>query len=578
MKKTLVTCLAIVAVFALAGSASAIVCTIDQRPAATLLVPYFQVAFNSDGSITTGPGAFDTILTIGNASSAPMIAHVSVYNDRSTLVLDFNVALTGFDIQAMSIAQALAGNLPVTPVSKTHAPPVITTLANDPCLRNPAALPTTGHSRIDTFMRIRPVCSYLASGQNPSCVNTADPNDPTLATTMYSSPAWPAYNGTAGAFATNVLGSLDGGPGGNGSLGCKTPAAAPIVGPLRGYIVVDHVNYCTISDPSSTSYYNLDAIGMENNLFGEIIFTSGSGTPTIGVSTVNIEASRVFSTTAAWGIVGNVTVGGGGYANQTNATRERTFYARYWAPTGITRPNSNTTAFGTPDVAPYTGPATPWDQGSGDEREPTGLKFATRYFETTSGAVVSYFRVWRASAGLLNDLTGNLTTGAKDQSCTVVEPSIFLTFFDEDENTVTQAGTQPCPSPCSVPPPSPLNFPFETQRLRANSFTLPAPYPAGTNVGWMSASFVNLGSSIANFGGLLDQAWMDYEFIGAGAFYNASIPGTQLDPSTCHPLLIPLTNTGGGGGAIFVPDILTDPVTPGGALGTNLNPATGTGP
>jgi hypothetical protein len=42
MKKTLMTCLAIAALFAVAGSASAITCTIDQRPAATLLVPYFD--------------------------------------------------------------------------------------------------------------------------------------------------------------------------------------------------------------------------------------------------------------------------------------------------------------------------------------------------------------------------------------------------------------------------------------------------------------------------------------------------------------------------------------------------------
>ena len=46
MKKTLLTCLAIVAVFAIASSASAVTCTIDQRPAATLLVPYFQVSYD----------------------------------------------------------------------------------------------------------------------------------------------------------------------------------------------------------------------------------------------------------------------------------------------------------------------------------------------------------------------------------------------------------------------------------------------------------------------------------------------------------------------------------------------------
>src|SRR5262249_40686336 len=152
---TLITCMAIVALLAIASSASAIVCTSDQRPASTLLIPYFQVAVNTDGSTTTGAGALDTIVTIGNASGAPMIAHVSIYNERSTLVLDFNVALTGFDVQAMAMSQVLSGNLPQTPVSKLHVKPDVTVLSNDPCLRNPAALPAIGTSRVDTFMRMR---------------------------------------------------------------------------------------------------------------------------------------------------------------------------------------------------------------------------------------------------------------------------------------------------------------------------------------------------------------------------------------------------------------------------------------
>ena len=128
MKKTFVTCMVLVALFAIAGSAGAITCTVDQRPAATLLVPWFQVTFNPDGSpqtTTTTNGtslvpALDTLVTIGNASSAPTIAHVSVFNERSFLVLDFNVALTGFDIQAMSMAAVLSGNLPSTPITQ-HA-------------------------------------------------------------------------------------------------------------------------------------------------------------------------------------------------------------------------------------------------------------------------------------------------------------------------------------------------------------------------------------------------------------------------------------------------------------------------
>ena len=539
MKKTLLTCMAVIALFAIASSASAIVCTIDQRPAATLLVPYFQVAFNSDGSITTGSGSFDTLVTIANASSAPMIAHASIYNERSTLVLDFNIALTGFDVQAMSMAQTLSGNLPQTPVSKLHARPDVTLLAPDPCLRNPLATPIAvfGGSTA-SFMRIRPAAAGSAS------VNTADSNDPILATTLYPNPAWPA----GGTFAAQVLSSLDSSV---GSLGCPTAPSFPLSGVIRGYMVIDHANYCTISDPSQGAYYNLDAIGMENNLVGEIIYIAGSGIPTVGVSTVNLEASKVFGALTPW--AGGQ---GGGYFDQTNATRERTFYARYWSPSGIARPNPNTAAF--------TAGGGTWNQGFGDEREPLGLKFAVRYFE--GNGTTSYLRVYRSSAGTLTNLNGS--------SCAAVEPSVNLSFFDEDENGIVPAGQPPCPSPCTIPPPSTQNFPLETQRTRVlGNFSLPPAF-AGAQVGWMAASFVNLGVA-GNFGGLLDEAWMDYEFQSATAFVNSSIPGSQLDPSTCHPLLIPLA---GGGGAIQVPDALTNPVTPGGQAGTLTNPATATGP
>src|SRR5262245_26418730 len=85
MKKTFLTCMAVLALFAIAGSAGAITCTIDQRPAATLLVPRFAVSLNGDATIKRGtPDSVDTLLAIGNASIAPMIAHVSVFNARST--------------------------------------------------------------------------------------------------------------------------------------------------------------------------------------------------------------------------------------------------------------------------------------------------------------------------------------------------------------------------------------------------------------------------------------------------------------------------------------------------------------
>jgi hypothetical protein len=39
-------------------------------------------------------------------------------------------------------------------------------------------------------------------------------------------------------------------------------------------------------------------------------------------------------------------------------------------------------------------------------------------------------------------------------------------------------------------------------------------------------------------GGVFDQAWVEYDFQGQGAFLSASAPATQLDPTTCVPLSV----------------------------------------
>ncbi|HEX9303867.1 MAG TPA: hypothetical protein VGA31_05395 [Thermoanaerobaculia bacterium] len=459
MKKTLMTCLAIAALFAIAGSASAITCTIDQRPAATLLVPYFEATFNPDGTpLGTGTDARDTLVTICNASSAPMIAHANVFNERTELVLDFNIALTGFDCQSMSMARTLQGFLPATPVTTAHS-----ASANDACQRNPNAGVYSPPVVTGEYLRIRPV-------------DTATDLDNTLATTLYPQPAWPAGSD----FAFGVLDSLDAT---DDSIGCGG-VDGTITNPIHGYMVIDHANYCNLSNPSDPLYYSRDAIGMENNLFGEVIFTSGSGLPTFGNSTVNIEADP--------SLAGDVD------------TDIRTFYHRYVGTDVLCSPG-NCPLFVT----------NPWNEGIGDQREPLGLKYAARWFNT--GSVTSNLNVWRASSGSLTDL---LDGG----DCDTVEPVVTLSFYDEDENTVLSGV---CPSPCRAPS---FNFEFETQRRAISTFSGSLPAFA---VGWVSMSFFN---SAGPNGGRFDQAWVEYDFEGPSAFISAGQPATQLDPSNCNPL------------------------------------------
>jgi hypothetical protein len=457
MKKTLMTCLAVVALIAIASTAGAITCTIDQRPAATLLVPYFQVSVAADDSIiSTGPGARDTLVTIGNASSAPMIAHVSIYDRYSVLRLDFNIALTGYDIQAMRMSDVISGILPVTTDSDGH----------DTCQEygsNTVGKGAAVYPDPEGFIRVKPL-------------SPTSPQDNVLATTNYPVPAFGPGLGVIKNLADEC--------------GDRQLLAT-------GYMVIDHANYCNLSDPTDSAYFFNDAIGNENNLWGEIIFTSGEGLPTYGISTVNLEADNTLLSAA------------GDYLND-DGPPVRTFYARYWEPNADDILCSNCAGGAERDLNLNA----PWDYGYGDGREPLGLNWAVRWFDlTSSGILTTNFQVWRSS----------YTISGKDSWCKdgLEEPTVTLTFFDEDENTTTQGV---CPSPCTQPT---FNFPWETQQRNITSFS----HPLNAAAGWVDMSFVN-----NNDGDILDQAWVGYAFEGSVALESVLIPGTQLDPSSCNPL------------------------------------------
>ncbi len=90
--------------------AEAEMCSLDVVPAATLLLPYFEVDLDAEPG-----GGVNTVFTVHNALPSPTIAHVSLWTDWSQPVLDFDIFLTGYDVQVVDLYDALVdGNLPVT--------------------------------------------------------------------------------------------------------------------------------------------------------------------------------------------------------------------------------------------------------------------------------------------------------------------------------------------------------------------------------------------------------------------------------------------------------------------------------
>jgi len=85
---------------------------IASQPAATLLLPYFEVALGKKPG--SKPKGVDTVFSINNASASAVVAHVTIWSDLGVPVANFDVYLTGYDVQTVDLAEVLAGRLPVT--------------------------------------------------------------------------------------------------------------------------------------------------------------------------------------------------------------------------------------------------------------------------------------------------------------------------------------------------------------------------------------------------------------------------------------------------------------------------------
>ncbi|MFN7961486.1 MAG: hypothetical protein U0002_09460 [Thermoanaerobaculia bacterium] len=106
MRKTSVLALALL-LLAGASVARAEIGTIDNVPAATLLLPYFEVDLDNADGVTT-------LFSINNASATAVLP-VTLWTDLSVPTLDFNVYLTGYDVQTFNLRDLFTtGSVPRT--------------------------------------------------------------------------------------------------------------------------------------------------------------------------------------------------------------------------------------------------------------------------------------------------------------------------------------------------------------------------------------------------------------------------------------------------------------------------------
>lgn len=236
-----------------AAPSQAGVCNQDVNPAATLLLPYFEVDLDSpDGS-----GA-NTIFSINSAVADAALAHVTIWSDLSVPVLDFNVYLTGYDTQVIDLYQLI---------------------------RN-GQLPQTASDGQDPLDLISPQGPFSQDINFANCVGHFPP------TTL------PA------PFLTYLRESLTGKPVALIGGLCSGRDLGDNI--ARGYITVDTVNNCTVRFHTDAGYFPSTPGGVadvtnQNILWGDYSYVHRSRGRSEGNTLVHIEASSTSPETSTPG-------------------------------------------------------------------------------------------------------------------------------------------------------------------------------------------------------------------------------------------------------------------------------------
>lgn len=240
----------------------------------TLLLPYFEVNLAKTDGMTT-------VFTIGNTSATAILAHVNVMTDVGVLALGFNVYLTGYDIQTINLRDIINGVLPRTA--------------------------SAGQDPQDTISN---------KGDLSQDINFASCNG------QLPPPALPAN------YLTHIKNSLTGKGttfyGGN-CVGLNYGDSV-----ARGYVTVDTVNNCTLTDPNNAFYYAFDTTPQQNVLWGDAYFLDtrnkvARAAPIVSVSG-NLLNDPLVSTPGNYTFYGRYVGWNAGDHRQSLAT---TFAARY---------------------------------------------------------------------------------------------------------------------------------------------------------------------------------------------------------------------------------------------------------
>jgi hypothetical protein len=237
-------------------------CRVANQPAATLLIPYFEVDL-------ADPSGQTTLISVNNASAKSTLARVILWTDWGVPTLAFDVFLTGYDVQTLNLRDLFQGNLPNT----------------GPDASNNGLLSQT--STATTFD------GCFDSGPNGVAPKLAAADLNYLRAAHTGQPV-AAASGTAPA---QCAGSLSG----SSSIDANRGPNVAV-----GYVTVDAVNRCSprtvgslVNTPANGTYFAARGTGLasdDNVLWGDYTYLNTKRNTSNGQSAISIVADPdVFS-------------------------------------------------------------------------------------------------------------------------------------------------------------------------------------------------------------------------------------------------------------------------------------------
>jgi hypothetical protein len=226
------------------GPVAADLCTIEATPAATLLLPYFEVDIDD-------PNGIDTFMSINNASPGSVLTHVIVWTDMSVEALDFNIYLTGYDVQTFGLGLAIRNGV----------------------------IPRTGDAN-----SVSPRGAF--SDPHPGSQSAVD---------LGSCPSFMPYTNPAldEDFLEHLQSILTGGPSAIYNGRCGGIDHGDNI--ARGYVTVDVVEDCSLLTPCDPGYFNgyfsdTDIGAYDNVIWGDWYMVDYANNFAQGDNLVHVEA------------------------------------------------------------------------------------------------------------------------------------------------------------------------------------------------------------------------------------------------------------------------------------------------